>query len=119
MSGKKVVKLDQKALRGLIKEAIEGRQPGSPLFTPPPEKKRSLREDAGPQNFALVEAVTEAFREALLNEWAYNPSDPSMAAAGVEAWDMQVDRAVEDFMNQVSDVIDDVVNKLVQGEHAY
>lgn len=118
MSGKKrVVKLDQKALRGLIKEAIQGRQPGSPLFTPPPEK-RTIREGAE-NNFPLVEAVTEAFRAALDESWGYDPSDPSMAATGEEAWQSQKDAAVEHFMNDVSDVVDNVVNKLIQGEYHY
>lgn len=116
---KKAVKLGQNDIRRLIKEAIAGRQPGSPLFTPPPEK-RKLREHGGPEgNFALVEAATEAFRAALDAEWGYNPDDPSMAAAGEESWQMQKDRAVEEFMNEVSEVIDRCVDKLVQGEHAY
>lgn len=116
---KKVVKLGPKEVRKLIKEAIQGRQPGSPLFTPPPEKPR-LREHGGLEgNFPLVEAVTEAFRNALIQEWSFNPDDPSMAAAGEESWQMQQERAVEEFMNEVSEVIDRCVDKLVQGEHAY
>lgn len=115
---KRVVKLDQKALRGLIKEAIQGRQPGSPLFTPPPDKKRRLREN-GTEDFPLIEELTEKFREHISREWHYSADDPSMAAAGPEAWDMQVDRATEAFMNEVAELIEQIEQKLIGGEFHY
>ncbi len=52
---KQVVKLSQISLRRLISEAIETRQPGSPLFTPPKDKiserfgawDRDMKTDSG------------------------------------------------------------------------
>lgn len=108
---KRVVKLDQKALRGLIREAIQGRQPGSPLFTPPPEK-RTIRESNSEGYDMVMDLVTK-----VTSGWQYDPNDPSMAATGEEAWEGQVSQAEDELLNRIAEVIEDVQTKLINGEY--
>jgi hypothetical protein len=110
---KRVVKLDQRALRGLIKEAIQGRQPGSPLFTPPREK-RQLREHglANPLPEELADRVQEAWED------LYDPGDPSMEAAGGQAaWASQVASAADEFAHRVNELLEEIEGKLINGEY--
>lgn len=96
-------KLSQSQLRKLITEIYNG------TSTP-----------VDGNNFSIVEAVTEAFRNSLEGDdglMPFNGDDPSMAAAGPEAWQHQLDGAVLHFQNDVSDLVDQVVNKLIQGEY--
>jgi hypothetical protein len=93
---KKAIKLTQEQLRSIIKEVTDS------------------RDLAG--NFSLVEAVTEAFNTALNEKWPFDPEDPSMAAEGEESWNNQKDAAVMQFQNDVSDIIDHIVSKLIEGE---
>ena len=103
--------------RDLIKEAIQGRQPGSPLFTPPPEKRKIREGREG--NFPVTEAVTEAFRHELGMHLQFDKSDPSMAAAGPSSWALQIDHATDDFMSEVDDLVNKIIDKLVGGEYYY
>lgn len=111
MTMKKVVKLDQNALRGLIKEAIQGRQPGSPLFTPPAEKK-SLKESqlANDLPGQLADTVEAYFAS------QYDEGDPSMAAVGQQGWEMQCADAAEEFATRVNELLEEIETKLVNGE---
>ncbi|HEY5235757.1 MAG TPA: hypothetical protein VIJ14_06235, partial [Rhabdochlamydiaceae bacterium] len=66
-------------------------------------------------SFPLTEAVTDAFYDALTREYPFDPNDPSMVSE--EVWNNQKDAAVQHFMNDVSDLVDSIVNKLIQGEY--
>ena len=97
----KPVKITQKQLRSLIKEAIQHKPLGE------------AEELVG--NFPLIEEVTNAFQTVLDKEWPFDPNDPDMVSE--EDWNAQKDGAVQQFMNDVSDVIESVVGKLIQGEY--
>src|SRR5262249_31049938 len=108
---KKVVKLGQKALRGLIKEAIEGRQPGSPLWAPPAEKP--LKESG------LANQLPEMLADTVQGAWEdmFDEGDPSMMGAGGKpAWDMQCAAAAEEFAHRVNKLLEEIETKLVNGE---
>lgn len=110
---KRVVKLDQKALRGLIREAIEGRQPGSPLWSPPADKK--------PVNESgLANDLPEMLADTVQGTWEdmFDEADPSMVAAGGKPqWDMQCAAAAEEFAHRVNELLAEIEGKLVDGQY--
>lgn len=118
---KRVVKLNQNQLRGLIREAIQGRQPGSPLWEPLTEMPKtgiSKRMTGAPSDFnRIVTSLENAFREELLG--MYDPGDPSMTSLGEEAWADQVEKAVNQFTNEAlsEESIDRILQSLMDGEY--
>jgi hypothetical protein len=110
---KRVIKLDENALRSLIKEAIHGRQPGSPLFTPPVEKKRRLKESIASG------AELEALMGACADQWhslADADDDPSIGAVGSDGWDEQVQVAVDELRQRIVDACDEIEQQLIDGQ---
>ena len=75
--------------------------------------------EARMSDFDKIEAMTNTFREILRREWPFDPGDQSMAFHGEEAWNDQKEAAVEDFMNEVSELIEKIENKLIGGEYHY
>lgn len=109
---KQVVKLDQKALRGLIKEAIQGRQPGSPLFTPPQEKRQSRAQGT----YGPAKQISDIFYEEMMK--MYDSGDPSMElAGGRDAWEHQVAKATEEFEIRAQELLEELESKLNNGEY--
>lgn len=110
---KKSIKLDQNALRGLIREAIQGRQPGSPLFTPPVEKKKRLKESVSQG------AELEALLDACSDQWSEldDGDDPSIGAVGSENWEQQVQAAVDELRDRIVDACDEVEQQLIDGHY--
>jgi hypothetical protein len=115
----KVVKLDKRQVRSLIKEAIEGRQPGSPLWTPPVEKKPTVETlGAGIAGRRPIDAIDNLCM-VVGNSWhdLAGADDPSIELTGVEAWEYQVDEASEELYNEVQNLIYKIENKLIEGEY--
>lgn len=117
---KRIVKLDRTALRGLIKEAIQGRQPGSPLWSAP-VKKRALQEmpgHGGVHQLGGNQGALEDFVESLKIDWTdmFDEGDPSMATEGREGWAKQVDAAAEELSEKVEQLASEVEERLVNGE---
>lgn len=122
---KKVIRLDNKALRSIISEAIEFRQPGSPLFTPPKENKRlSEAEHDGPDSEYYVaqtmssDDVADCVIESAEKYFGsmFNSEDPSMMNDRA-MWNEQVQAAVSDLHTRVIEIVDDVESKLISGEY--
>lgn len=109
---KKVVKINQKQLRSLIREAITSREPGSPLWSPPEEKK-SIKESG------LANELPEMLADTVQSSWEdmFDEGDPSMTAAGGKpAWDEQCARAADEFAHRVNELLEEIEMKLVDGE---
>ena len=112
----------------MLSEAIQAREPGSPLFTPPkPAKKKKLHEMPGssmrkrmsgaPTDFSrVITAMENALREELLG--MYNPDDPSMAALGEDAWSDQVEAAMQEIVQGAidDDRVSETIQALIDGE---
>jgi hypothetical protein len=97
------MKLTSIQLRKIIAEEVaaaveEAEQPGS----------------AGDMN-SVVDAAVSAFYDAAP---PYDGEDPSMRGAGESGWGEQVDAAGEDFRNEVSVLLDRIMDKLYAGEYA-
>ena len=110
---KRVVKLGQRQLRSLIREAIEGRQPGSPLWEPPAEKK-PIKESG------LANQLPEMLADTVQGTWEdmFDEGDPSMmGAGGKQAWDLQCAAAAEEFAHRVNELLEEIEGKLVGGEY--
>lgn len=110
---KRVVRLDQRQLRGIIKEAIQTREPGSPLWSPEPEKK-SVNESG------LANQLPEMLADTVQGSWEdmFDEADPSMMGAGGKpAWDMQCAAAAEEFSHRVNELLEEIEQKLVGGEY--
>lgn len=110
---KRVIKLDQKQLRSIISEAIQGRQPGSPLFTPPDDRKNIHEADlASTLPGQLADTVQAHFEE------QFDPSDPSMQqSGGRHSWNMQCAAAAEEFASRVNELLQEIETNLVNGEY--
>ena len=106
----KAVKLNAVALRKLIVEAIQTREPGSPLWSPPSEKK-VVKESKNDLPAMLADIVRSSWEE------LYDDSDPSMQqVGGKQAWDQQVAAAAEQFSARVNGLLDEIEWALVDGE---
>jgi hypothetical protein len=109
---KRVVRLDQRQLRGIIKEAIQTREPGSPLWSPEPEKRVVKESNLANDLPAMLADMVQGSWEEL-----YDDADPSMQhAGGKQAWDQQVADAAEEFATRVNQLLEEIETKLVQGE---
>lgn len=109
---KRVVKLGQRQLRGLIREAIMSREPGSPLWSPPAEKKKV-------NESGLANQLPEMLADTVQGSWEelFDEGDPSMMGAGGKpAWDMQCAAAAEEFAHRVNSLLEEIETKLVNGE---
>ena len=74
-----------------------------------------LAEAAPPADFnSVVDAAVAAFVDAA----PFDSSDPSMSPGGEASWDDQVETAAEELRNAVSDVLDEIVQKLYDGVYA-
>lgn len=71
-------------------------------------------EQPGDMN-SVVDAAVSAFYDAAP---PYDGEDPSMRGAGESGWGEQVDAAGEDFRNEVSVLLDRIMDKLYAGEYA-
>ncbi len=109
---KKVIKLNQAQLRGLIKEAIQSREPGSALWSPPREPRKMMKESAE----AVVDQVGEALGEYFRAQ--FDPNDPVQAEYGPDAWSVQVDVAVDHVVSALIEKIEEVESRLHNGEFA-
>ena len=109
---KRVVKLGQNQLRSLIREAIQTREPGSPLWSAPEEKK--VVKESG-----LANDLPAMLADTVQGTWEdmFDEGDPSMTAAGGrKAWDMQCAAAAEEFADRVNELLEEIEMKLVDGE---
>ena len=104
------MKLSQKQLRSLIESTVhqsltvEAVEPGT---------------DDSYEGFDLSTEISAALGEtfrAQLAKFAFDPGDPSMAAAGPKAWEHQKERAAAKFDDMVADVINECVESLINGE---
>jgi hypothetical protein len=78
------------------------------------EVAKLVNEDVGPTSglgmrgaLAVVEALKDRF----------DPSDPSMAAAGKRAWDQQCNATRDDLAIAFESAMGDVLDKLYNGEY--
>lgn len=109
---KRIVKLGRNQLRSIIKEAIQTREPGSPLWSAPEEKKVVKESNLANDLPAMLADMVQSSWEEL-----YDDADPSMQhAGGKQAWDQQVADAAEEFATRVNALLEEIENKLVQGE---
>lgn len=82
-----------------------------------------LKEDGGPLESEISNtqhAVELARAVSTINtDWGsdFNPSDPSMAEVGEDAWFEQVDRAAEDLTASIAKAYNDVYSRLHNGEY--
>lgn len=109
---KRVVKLDRRQLRGLIREAIMSREPGSPLWSPPAEKK--FGDEPG-----QVNQLPEMLADTVKGSWEdmFDEADPTVSGTrGKPAWDMQCEVAAEEFAHRVESLLEEIEQKLVGGE---
>lgn len=72
-------------------------------------------EGSGDDMNSVVDAAVSAFYDAAP---PYDGEDPSMRGAGESGWGEQVDAAGEDFRNEVSVLLDRIMDKLYAGEYA-
>ena len=63
---------------------------------------------------SVVDAALTAFYDAAPQ---YDADDPSMRGPGPSGWDEQVEGAAEDFRNELSALLDRVMDKLYAGEY--
>ena len=63
---------------------------------------------------SVVDAALTAFTAAAPQ---YDAEDPSMRGQGPSGWAAQVDRAAEDFRNELSSLLDRIMDKLYAGEY--
>lgn len=116
----KTVKLNKNQLRNLISEAIQTREPGSPLFTPP-EVDEALSDripTTGPPTDEIgnvLNVVEKMLLEYFMNQ--FNHDDPTHNAGGVDVWKEQVDIAVDAILGALENSIDDVETSLHNGEY--
>lgn len=103
----KVVKLTRTQLRGLIKEAIMRKPIGQPEGVWVNEGMGSGRGEEGLSAFVFVWEHDQFA--------AYDEGDPSMSAAGKEAWESQVEAAAEELLEKLKDALSEVETKLVDG----
>lgn len=106
---KRVVKLDREQLRGFINEAIQGRQPGSPLWEMP-------RQRVEVDTWGLRASIENTIREFF--EGMYNPDDPTMVTGGPEAWKEQCDDAAYSCLDKIEEVIEDAMGRLIEGYYS-
>lgn len=116
------MKLSRVQLRGLINEAIQGRRIGDPLFVAPAARRRTVSEAEGtfrdPPAAAddVVYAASDAMRSYL--ELVYDAGDPSIEmAGGKDAFDRQASAALADFEARMLALVEEVQEKLIQGEY--
>lgn len=109
---KKTIKISQKGLRSLIKEAIQSREPGSLLFTPPAEKRQKVSESVAD------DSDLDAYLDACADGWHSMSAedDPSIQATGQAEWEMQVESAVTELKAKIAQATDEVEQKLINGE---
>jgi hypothetical protein len=108
---KQIVSLNKAQLRSLIKEAIQTRAPGSPLFTPPEEVRESAQ--AGDELTTFLHSIEKQWNSQADND------DPSIEATGEPAWKDQVSRAIDELQDRIEAAIEDVDQKLTDGEFYY
>lgn len=63
---------------------------------------------------SVVDAALTAFYDAAPK---YDADDPSMRGPGPSGWDEQVEGAAEDFRNELSALLDRIMDKLAAGEY--
>lgn len=63
---------------------------------------------------SVVDAALTAFYDAAPQ---YDAEDPSMRGPGPTGWDEQVEGAAEDFRNELSALLDRIMDKLAAGEY--
>lgn len=63
---------------------------------------------------SVVDAALTAFYDAAPQ---YDADDPSMRGPGPSGWDEQVEGAAEDFRNELSALLDRIMDKLYAGEY--
>lgn len=106
------VKINKSQLRQLISEAIQSREPGSPIWSPPREKRQLVRESAEAVTSQVGQALGDYFRS------QFNAKDPVQSEYGQEAWNVQVDIAVDEVVSNLIEKIEEVESKLHNGEFA-
>jgi len=124
---KRIVKLGPKQLRSLIKEAIQAREPGSPLWSPPKENKRRHNEAVEPGADDSYRDDFSSFKHEFADQVAqvwkgfYDENDPSMQsrgsfAGGQQFWNSQVENASSELYDLVGEAIKSVELKLLEGD---
>jgi hypothetical protein len=80
------------------------------------EVAAAVAEAAGPaaDMNSVVDVALTAFYDAAPK---YDADDPSMRGPGPSGWDEQVEAAAEDFRNELSTLLDRIMDKLAAGEY--
>lgn len=80
------------------------------------EVAKAVEEAEGPaaDMNSVVDAALTAFYDAAPQ---YDADDPSMRGPGPSGWDEQVEGAAEDFRNELSVLLDRIMDKLAAGEY--
>lgn len=107
---KKTIKLDRNMLRGLIKEAIQGRQPGSPLWEMPGPRRMPFE----PQGVDL-HAWRDQWADAM--KASYSTDDPVMAEYGEAAWEQQCEDAASDLYDGLESAVAEAEARLTGGSY--
>ncbi len=120
---KRVVKLNQVQLRSLIKEAIQIREPGSPLWSPPKESKKCKTEAFEHNDQGDFSSIKHEFIDRCADIWRgfYDENDPSMQshgafAGGESVWRSQVENASGELYDLIEEAIKSVELKLLEGD---
>lgn len=100
-----VIRLNRTQIRQIIKEAIQVREPGSPLFTPPTLIKES------------IDSVVEPLGD-WLGKYFMSQYDPGGADIDEDSWRVQVDVAVDDIVSNLIDKFQEVEEALHNGKYA-
>lgn len=127
------MKLNQKQLRKLISEAIQGRQIGEPEPFSLAESNGESDDDfdspyggSTDASAGLIGQIEQVLSTTVLNYLTdmYDPGDPSMEAAGGKpSWVAQCNEAAAELVSgilsseDVLDLAESVVNNLIQGEY--
>lgn len=109
------MKLTPKMLCGLIKEAIQTREPGSPLWSP--EKTKRTRKTEAFELTQNDSAVSEFIQQIVVSfDSLYDENDPTMNDAGREDWARQCEAAGEDLEEKINELLGETEMKLVDGQ---
>jgi hypothetical protein len=106
------MKLSQKQLRNLIEGILRETSEQDPDWLSKPDGTPGT---TFPEDTEIAASLAEVFRQSL-ESFAFDPNDPSMASAGLAAWEAQKDAAVGKFENDVLNVVHECMESLINGE---
>lgn len=108
---KKVIKLNRNELRELISEAIQTREPGSPLFTPPAVNEEFLR---GIPEFVLRQATEKYVDEIRKQIFRFIMTNKS--SSDVERRDAlaAANQVLEELEEKANDLLEDQLYQFIR-----